>query len=140
LYTRTLFLKIKNVYFSDNIYNMCNFIWYCFSLLFYLINLIYVFIFNIISLNKKLILINKFNKHNWINVLFINTFYFSILFLVIINIFFSCSIPHIILDLFDYIYVCVCARAHARINFSIYTLNYFHVKKYIEKTTCTKLL
>jgi hypothetical protein len=44
-------------------------------------------IFNIIWLNKKLILINKFSKHNQVNILFINIFDFSILFLVIFNTF-----------------------------------------------------
>ena len=38
-----------------------------FFLFFYLTNLIYVSIFNIIWLNKKIILIKKFSKHNQIN-------------------------------------------------------------------------
>jgi hypothetical protein len=39
-----------------------------FSLLFYSINLICISIFIIICLNKKIILINKFSKHNRVNV------------------------------------------------------------------------
>jgi hypothetical protein len=43
---------------------MCNLTYF-----FYLINLICVFIFIIVWLNKKIILINKFNKYNRINIL-----------------------------------------------------------------------
>jgi hypothetical protein len=43
---------------------MCSLAWFFFPLLFYSINFMYVSIFIIIWLNKKLILINKFIKHN----------------------------------------------------------------------------
>jgi hypothetical protein len=54
--------KNKKKLFSDNISNMCSFD--VFSLLFYLINLISIFISIIVYLNKNIILINKFKKHN----------------------------------------------------------------------------
>jgi hypothetical protein len=59
-----LFFFLLFFYFSDYIYNMCNRAWCFFSLLFYSINLICVFISIIIFFNKKNILINKFNKYN----------------------------------------------------------------------------
>ena len=40
-----------------------------FPLLFYSIKLICISISIIVCLNKKIILINKFSKHNWINIL-----------------------------------------------------------------------
>ena len=39
------------------------------SFLFYSINVIYALISIIVFLNKKIVLINKFNKHNQINIL-----------------------------------------------------------------------
>ena len=46
---------------------MYNFTW-LFSFLFYSINLICISNFIIINLNKNIILINKFNKHNRVNI------------------------------------------------------------------------
>jgi hypothetical protein len=57
-----LFLKI------DNIFDMCS-LAHFFSLLFYSSNLMCVSISIIIWLNKKIILISKFSKHNWVNFL-----------------------------------------------------------------------
>jgi hypothetical protein len=66
LYRWTLFLKIKENLFSNNISNMCSLAYYFFSfILFYSINLMCVSIFIIIWLNKK---INKFSKHNRVNI------------------------------------------------------------------------
>lgn len=69
---------------------------YFFSFLCYLINLIYASISIIVWLNKKIILINKFSKHNRIYVLSYEIKYpdlylsidFSNLFLIIVNDFF----------------------------------------------------
>ena len=50
-----------------------------FPLLFYSINLICVSISIIICLNKyKIILINKFNKYNWVNILSFEIKYFNL--------------------------------------------------------------
>jgi len=76
LYRWTLFLKIKRNLFSNNIYNMYNFT-YFFFLFFYSINLICVFIFIIVWLDKKIILINKFSKHNRLNVTSFKIKYFD---------------------------------------------------------------
>ena len=59
--------KNKKTLFSDNIPNIYSFAWF-FFLLFYLINLICVIISIIVCLNKKIILTNKFTKHNRVNV------------------------------------------------------------------------
>ena len=68
----------KNI-FSDNISNICILAW-CFSpLLFYSIKLICVSIFNVVCLNKKNILINKFSKYNKINFLFFKIKYLDLL-------------------------------------------------------------
>ena len=66
-YGWTLFLKIKKL-LSYIISNMCSHAWCFFFLLFYSINLICVSISIIICLNKEIILINKFSKHNRVNV------------------------------------------------------------------------
>ena len=95
LYTRTLFLKIKYVYL-EIIFFIYTTLYNIFSLLFFLINLICESIFNIILLNKKLILIKKFSEYNRVNILsykikyliYTNLSIFWILFLIIINIIF----------------------------------------------------
>jgi hypothetical protein len=83
-----------------------------FPLLFYLINLICLSISIIVCLNKKIILINKFSKHNKVNISFsrLNILIytcllnFQILFLVIINDFlFIYLFTHITINLFNYI-------------------------------------
>jgi hypothetical protein len=83
-----------------------------FPLLFYLINLICLSISINVCLNKKIILINKFSKHNMVNILFsrLNILIytcllnFQILFLVIINDFlFIYLFTHITINLFNYI-------------------------------------
>jgi hypothetical protein len=77
LYRQTLFLKIKINLFSNNISNMSSLTYY-FFLLFYLINLICVSIFIIVWLNKKIILIKKFNKYNRVNVKSYEIKYFNL--------------------------------------------------------------
>ena len=83
-----------------------------FPLLFYLINLICLSISIIVCLNKKIILINKFSKHNKVNISFLRLniliytclLNFQILFLVIINEFlFIYLFTHITINLFNYI-------------------------------------
>jgi hypothetical protein len=49
-----------------------------FSLLFYSINLISISISIIICLNKKIISINKFNKHNQINISYFKIKYLNL--------------------------------------------------------------
>jgi len=49
-----------------------------FSFLFYSINLISVSISIIVCLNKKIILIKKFSKHNQVNVMFFKTKYLDL--------------------------------------------------------------
>ena len=58
------------------------------SCLFYSINLVRAFISIIIWLNKNIILINKFSKHNWINVLSYEIKYLDLY----ISLYFSCFI------------------------------------------------
>jgi len=98
--------------FSNNISNMC-IITYFF--LFYSINLISVSIFIIIWLNEKNILINKFSKHNRVNIssceikyfnlhlsFNFSKFIFELSFFVIFHL-----LTHIMLDLFDYMYILI---------------------------------
>ena len=78
--------------------------WYFFY--FVLFNKFNVIIFNIIWLNKKLILINKFSKHNQVNISSckikcIDLYLFLIFFLIIVNDFFFCLLIHVILNLFN---------------------------------------
>lgn len=51
----------------EGIYNNCNIARYCFFIWFIQSIFTCMFIFDIISLNKKIILINKIIEHNWIN-------------------------------------------------------------------------
>jgi hypothetical protein len=109
LYKWILFLKIKNIYFQ-----IIFLIWALLhNILFYFIlfNQFNVYLF-LLSFDwiKKLILINKLNKHNRINILSCRikyfdqymSWFFSVLFLVIVNDFFL--LTHMVLDLFYYIY------------------------------------
>ena len=81
--------------------------------LFYSINLTSVSIFIIIWLNEKNILINKFSKHNRVNVSSCEMKYFNLhLSLNFFKFIFELSffvifylLTYIILDLFDYIYI-----------------------------------
>jgi len=80
-----------------------------FFLLFYSISFMYVSTFIVVSLNKKLILINKLNKQNQVDVssykikyLDLHLFIFLVLLLVIIKIFFLHLFTHVIIDLFNY--------------------------------------
>ena len=59
--------KIKNIYFLI-IFLICAALHNDFFLLFYSINFIGKFISIIVSLNKKIILVNKFIKYNQVNV------------------------------------------------------------------------
>jgi hypothetical protein len=82
------------------------------SLLLYSINLIYVSISIIFCLNKKIIFINKFRKHNWINISVYKIKYLDVHlsvsffnFIFIFGLWFFYLLTHIIIDLFDYMYV-----------------------------------
>jgi hypothetical protein len=99
--------------------------------LFYSINLTSVSIFIIIWLNEKNILINKFSKHNRVNVssceikyfnlhlsLNLSKFIFELSFFVIFHL-----LTHIILDLFDYMYILIFL---------------FSLKKFLTTKTCQK--
>jgi len=79
------------------------------SLLLYSINLICVSISIIFCLNKKIIFINKFRKHNWINISvyeikYLDVFLSISFFIFIYGLWFFYLLTHIILDLFDYMY------------------------------------
>ena len=102
------------------------------SFLFYSINVIYALISIIVFLNKKIILINKFSKHNRINILSFENKYlhlylsldFQVLFLSIVNDLFIYLFTHIVLNLFNYM------NAY----FFLFELRFFKLKKYFEKT------
>jgi hypothetical protein len=78
LYGWILFLKIIKKIFLDNIYNVQYCMMFFFSHFILFDQFIRVFIFIIICLNKKIILINKFSKHNRMNVSSFNIKYFNL--------------------------------------------------------------
>jgi hypothetical protein len=96
-----------------------------FSLLFYSFNLIYVSIFIIICLNKNIILINKFMKHNWINVSsykikYLDLYLFLIIFFFLVIVYgFIYLLTNIVFNLFLYLKKYYCFYIKKNVWFSI---------------------